>query len=112
MKRIEAIICPEKVSEICAALEAIGQHGVTITAVEGRDSGQGWVHHLRGASYNDSVRARSRVEVVVRDEDANGTVRAINDAATTGGAGDGTIFIHDLADVIRIRTSESGVAAL
>ena len=112
MKRIEAIISPDKVSELCAALATIGRDGVTITAVEGRDSGQGWVHHVRGASFNDSARARSRVEVVVKDEDAARTVRAIRDAAMTCGTGDGTIFIHDLADVIRIRTSESGVAAL
>ena len=112
MKRIEAIICPDKVSELCAALKMIGRHGITITAVEGLDSGQGWVHHVRSASFNDSVRARSRVEGVVKDEDANSTIRAIRDAAATGGAGDGTIFVHDLAEVIRIRTSESGVGAL
>jgi len=112
MKRIEAIICPDKVAAVCAALDEIGPHGITVSAVEGRDSGQGWMHHLRGASFHDTLRARSRVEVVVKDEDAMRAIGAIRDSAVSGGAGDGTIFVHDLSDVIRIRTSESGVAAL
>jgi nitrogen regulatory protein PII len=112
MKRIEAVIRPDKVLDVCQALDDIGQHGVTISSVEGRGHAQAWVHHVRGALFSDSSRERSRVEVVVRDEDASRIISAIRDAAVTGGAGDGNIFVHDLAEVIRIRTNESGAAAL
>ncbi len=106
MKRIEAIIRPEKVPDVCAALEGIGQQGVTISSVQGRDAGQGWTHHVRGTTYRDSVRTRSRVEVAAKDEDAGRVVRAILTAAATGGEADGEIFVHDLAEAIVIRTSE------
>ena len=112
MKRIEAIIRPDKVSAVCAALNGIGHPGVTISAVEGRGSQAGWMHQVRGASYAVNVLARSRVEVVAKDEDAAAVISAIRDAAVTGEVGDGKIFVHDMADVIRIRTNESGVAAL
>ena len=112
MKRIEAIIRPDKVADVCAALDGIGQHGVTISSVEGRGHAQTWVHHVRSASFRDNVRARARVEVVARDEDAPGIIDSIRNAAVTGSAGDGNIFVHDLADVIRIRTNENGASAL
>jgi len=112
MKRIEAIIRPDKVADVCGALDGIGQHGVTISSVEGLGGRQGWTHHVRSSSFTDSARERARVEVMVKDEDADRIIRAIRDAAVTGGAGDGNIYVHDLADVIRIRTNESGLAAL
>jgi nitrogen regulatory protein PII len=112
MKRIEAIIRPDKVPDVCQALDNFGKHGVTISTVEGRGGGQAWVHHVRAGSFSDNRRERSRVEVIVKDEDAAMIISAIREAAVTGGAGDGNIFVHDLADVIRIRTNESGAAAL
>ncbi len=112
MKRIEAIIRPAKVPDVCAALNGAGHPGVTISTVEGRGSQQGWVHHVRGASFKENVLARSKVEVVAKDEDAAAIVKAIRDAAVTGGVGDGKIFVHDITEVIRIRTNESGTAAL
>ena len=112
MKRIEAIIRPTKVSEVCAALSKAGHPGITISEVEGRGNQKGWVNQVRGASYEVSLLTRARVEVVVNDEDAGAIVKAIRDASLTGEVGDGKIFVHDLADVIRIRTNESGVAAL
>ncbi len=112
MKRIEAIIRPTKVSEVCAALDKAGHPGVTISAVEGRGNQKGWVNQIRGVAYKVSLLARARVEVVVRDEDADKIIKAIRDAALTGEVGDGKIFVHDMANVIRIRTNESGMAAL
>ncbi len=112
MKRIEAIIRPAKVSDVCEALAKTGQPGVTVSAVEGRGNQKAWVHHVRGTSQAVSMLARSRVEVVVKDEDADGIIRTIRDAAVTGKVGDGRIFVHDMADAIRIRTNESGTAAL
>ena len=56
--------------------------------------------------------SKTRVEVVVQDRDADKIIRAIRDAALTGEVGDGKIFVHDMANVIRIRTNESGIAAI
>ncbi len=112
MKRIEAIIRPSKVTEVCAALGKAGHPGVTISKVEGQGHQKGWINQVRGVAYDTSLLARARVEVVVRDEDANTVIKAIRDAAVTGEVGDGKIFIHDMAGAVRIRTNESGVAAL
>ena len=59
-----------------------------------------------------SLVAKTRVEVVVKDEDTDKIVRAVREAALTGEMGDGKIFVHDMANAIRIRTNETGVAAL
>ncbi len=112
MKRIEAIIRPAKVSDVCDALDKAGRPGVTISEVEGRGGEKGWIHQIRGMSYREKLHAKARVEVVVKDEDADAVIRVIRDAALTGDVGDGKIFVHDMADAIRIRTNESGVAAL
>jgi nitrogen regulatory protein P-II 1 len=112
MKRIEAIIRPTRVSEVCAALDRVGHPGVTISAVEGRGSQQGWINHVRGVSHNVSTLTKSRVEVVVKDEDADKIITAIRDAALTGEVGDGKIFVHDMVTAIRIRTNENGMAAI
>ncbi len=111
MKRIEAIIRPAKVADVCRALKTISHDEVTISSVEGRGSGQGWTHHVRSASFTDSARERSRLEIVVRDEDAGRVIGAILEAAATGGEGDGEIFVHELADAIRIGAG-AGMAAV
>ncbi len=112
MKRIEAIIRPNRVFEVCAALTKAGHPGVTISFVEGRGNEQAWVQHVRTETYEVSLLARARVEVVARDENVDAIVNAIREAAFTGQVGDGKIFIHEMAGVIRIRTNESGMAAV
>jgi len=112
MKRIEAIIRPEKASEVCAALDKVGHHGVTLSQVEGHGDQTGWVNNVRGISHKVSLLSKTRVEVVVKDEDADKIIEAILNAALTGEVGDGKIFVHDIANVIRIRTKESGMVAL
>lgn len=111
MKRIEAIIRPEQASEVCAALDRVGHSGVTLSHVEGHGDTKGWINHVRGISYKVNLLSKTRVEVVVKDEDADTTVKAIFNAALTG-EGDGNIFVHDIASAIRIRTSEDGMAAI
>jgi len=112
MKRIEAIIRPEKASEVCAALARAGHPEVTLSHVEGQGDQKGWINHVRCATYAVSLLTKTRVEVVAKDEDADTIIKTIRDAALTGEVGDGKIFIHDMADAIRIRTNESGAAAL
>jgi nitrogen regulatory protein P-II 1 len=112
VKRIEAIIRPSKASEVCAALDKVGHPGVTLSQVEGHGNQKGWVNQVRGISYNVSLLSKTRVEVVVKDEDTDKIIKAIRDAALTGEVGDGKIFVHDLANAIRIRTNETGMAAI
>ena len=112
MKRIEAIIRESKVSEVCAALDRVGHPGVTVSSVEGRGKQKGWVHRVRSMAFNVSLLSRARVEVVATDEDAGTIISAIRGAAATGEVGDGKIFVHDMAEVISIRTNASGAAAL
>jgi nitrogen regulatory protein P-II 1 len=113
MKRIEAIIRPEKASDVCAALDKAGHPGVTLSQVEGHGDQKRWVNQVRGASYpRVSLLSKTRVEVVVKDQDADKIIKAIRDAALTGEVGDGKIFVHDMANAIRIRTNESGIAAI
>ncbi len=112
MKRIEAIIRPGKVSAVCAALDKVGHPGVTISEIRGHGRQKGIVTKFRGVSYNVSLVTKTRVEVVVKDEDADKIVKAVRDAALTGEVGDGKIFVHDMANAIRIRTNETGMAAI
>ncbi len=85
---------------------------MTISSVEGRGNQKPWVNHVRGVTYDVSLLAKTRVEVIVKDEDADKIIKVIREAALTGEVGDGKIFVHDMAGAIRIRTNESGVAAL
>jgi len=112
MKRIEAIIRPDMLSEVCDALESVGHPGVTITHIEGQGEQKGWVNNVRGISHTVSLLNKVRVEVVVNNDDLDMILRTIRDAAMTGEAGDGAMFVNDMADAIRIRTSESGMAAI
>jgi nitrogen regulatory protein P-II 1 len=112
MKRIEAIIRPEKVSAVCAALDRVAHPGVTLTQVEGHGDQKGWVNNVRGISRKVTLQRKTRVEVVVKDDDVDLIVKAIRDGALTGEVGDGKIFVHDMATAIRIRTNESGIAAI
>jgi nitrogen regulatory protein P-II 1 len=112
MKRIEAIIRPAKVSEVCAALDKVGHPGVTVSEIKGHGRQKGIVTKYRGVSYKVSLVTKTRVEVVVQDEDADKIIKAVREAALTGEMGDGKIFIHDMANAIRIRTNETGIAAI
>jgi nitrogen regulatory protein P-II 1 len=112
MKRIEAIVRPAKVSDICAALDRVGHPGVTVSEIKGHGRQKGIVTKYRGVSYNVSLVPKARVEVVVNDEEADKIIKAVREAALTGDVGDGKIFVHDMANAIRIRTNETGMAAI
>ena len=112
MKRIEAIIRPEKVAEVRQALEKVGFPGLNVGEVEGHGKQKGVVQQWRGETYRVELLPKVRLEIVVSDKDANKIVRAIQEAAKTGGVGDGKIFVSSVEEVIRIRTGETGEAAL
>ena len=112
MKRIEAIIRPEKVTAVRQALEKVGFPGLNVSEVEGHGKQKGVVQQWRGEKYRVEMLPKMRLEIVVSDRDVPKITRAIQDAAKTGAVGDGKIFVSSVEEVIRIRTSESGEAAL
>ncbi|HOZ45575.1 MAG TPA: P-II family nitrogen regulator [Candidatus Hydrogenedentes bacterium] len=112
MKKVEAIIKPFKVEEVKEALANVGVQGLTITEVKGYGRQKGHKELYRGAEYVVEFLPKAKFEVVVRDDQVEQVVNAIVKAASTGRIGDGKIFITDVADAVRIRTGESGDAAL
>jgi nitrogen regulatory protein P-II 1 len=112
MKKIEAIIRPFKLDEVKEALTEEGVKGLTITEVRGYGRQKGHTETYRGSEYRVEFIPKIKVEVVVEASKAEKVIDAILKAAKTGQVGDGKIFIYDVEDAIRIRTEESGKAAL
>lgn len=112
MKKIEAIIRPEKVDEVRRAMEKVGFPGLNLSEVEGHGKQKGVVQQWRGEQYRVELLPKARLEVVVSDRDAAKIVRAIQETSKTGSVGDGKIFVSTVEEVIRIRTGETGEAAL
>lgn len=108
MKRIEAIIRPTRVGKVCVALEKAGYPGINFTQIESRGMQEGAKYQLRGKAYNVDLAYRARVEVIVKDTEAEKIVKTVRDAAFTGKNGDGDIYIYAMEDVIRVSTGESG----
>ncbi len=108
MKKIEAIIRPAKVGDVCAALDKVGHPGIMITEIEGHGKQKGIEQEFRGKTYKTELMTKARIEIVVKDEDVDKTIKAIREAAFTGKVGDGKIFIYPVDDVVRIRTNEQG----
>ena len=112
MKKIEAIIRPTKVAEVCGALEEAGHVGLTLSEVEGRGMQKGVVHKVRGKDYRVDLLPKVRLEVVVQNAEVEKVVQAIREAAFTGEIGDGKLFILPVDDAIRVRTNQRGDLAL
>jgi nitrogen regulatory protein P-II 2 len=112
MKLIMAIIKPFKVDEVREALTAAGIDGLTITEVKGYGRQKGQTEIYRGAEYAVNFLPKVKVEVVVPDELADRAVDVVQAAARTGKIGDGKIFVLDVEQAVRIRTGDSGAAAL
>ena len=102
MKKIEVIIRPTRVGKVCVALEKVGYPGLNFAQIERRGTQEGAKYQLRGKTYNVDLAARARVEVVVKDTEAEKIVRTIREAAVTGGIGDGEIYVHAMDDAVRI----------
>jgi nitrogen regulatory protein P-II 2 len=112
MKLIIAIIKPFKLDEVREAMGAAGVEGVTVTEVMGYGRQKGQTEIYRGAEYQVNFVPKVKLEVVVNDAVAPGVVEAIRAAAATGKIGDGKIFVLNVEDAIRIRTGETGAAAI
>jgi nitrogen regulatory protein P-II 1 len=112
MKKIEAIIKPFKLDEVREALSEIGVTGLTVTEVKGFGRQKGHTELYRGAEYVVDFLPKVKLEVVIADSLLDRAMEAIVTAARTGKIGDGKIFVSPVEQVVRIRTGESGEAAI
>ena len=112
MKLIMAVLKPHKLDEVREALTAAGITGLTASEVKGFGRQRGHTEIYRGAEYTVSFVPKVKIEVVVTDSQVEQAVEAISKSAHTGQIGDGKIFVYDCLSAVRIRTGESGEAAL
>jgi nitrogen regulatory protein P-II 1 len=112
MKKVEAIIKPFKLDEVRESLSEIGVSGLTVTEVKGFGRQKGHTELYRGAEYVVDFLPKVKVEVIVTDALVERAIEAIVKAAHTGKIGDGKIFVTAVEQVVRIRTGESGEAAI
>jgi nitrogen regulatory protein P-II 2 len=112
MKLVTAIIKPFKLDEVREALSALGVQGITVTEVKGFGRQKGHTELYRGAEYVVDFLPKVKIEAAMNDDLVDRSIEAIEKAANTGKIGDGKIFVFDLLQVVRIRTGETGVAAL
>jgi nitrogen regulatory protein P-II 1 len=112
MVKIEAIIRPQRLDAVKAALDEIGIHGMTVLEVRGAGKQKGYTQHYRGAEYTVNLLPKIKLEIVVSDADSDKAVQAIVNNAKTGEIGDGKIFLTPVSEAIRIRTEEKDQAAL
>jgi nitrogen regulatory protein P-II 2 len=109
---ITAIIKPFKLDDVRQAVADIGIQGITVTEVKGFGRQRGHTELYRGAEYVVDFLPKSKIELAVGDDVVEQVTEAITAAARTGKIGDGKIFVSDLIETIRIRTGETGEAAV
>lgn len=112
MKRITAIVRPEKLEPLKEALFAAKVGGMTISQVNGCGSQHGWKEYYRGTEVLLNMVPKVKFELVVGDEEVDRLVKVITETARTGNVGDGKIFVAPIDEVIRIRTDERGESAV
>ena len=112
MKQVLAIIRPQAVETVKDALHDIGVEGLTVTEVQGCGRQKGYTDHFRMSTITVNLLPKAEVSVVVPDEKLKMVLEVIQDSARTGEIGDGKIFVTNLVASIRIRTRETGDAAL
>ena len=112
MKKIEAVVRHFKLEEVKAALIEAGVQGMTVTEVRGFGRQKGHKEQYRGAEYTVDFLPKVKLEVIVAEDQAKPVIEAIVRTARTGQIGDGKIFVTDLAEIVRIRTGESGTEAI
>jgi nitrogen regulatory protein PII len=112
MKKVEAIVKPFKLDEVREALSELGVTGLTVTEVKGFGRQKGHTELYRGAEYVVDFLPKVKVEVIVPDALVERAIEAVVKAARTGKIGDGKIFVTNVEQAVRIRTGESGDAAV
>jgi len=112
MKKIEAIIREERLDAVKKALEEMGLIGMTVTEVSGRGQQKGIPLQWRVGEYRVDFLPKLKVEIVCHDDDCEAALEAIKVAAKTGRIGDGKIFVLPVEAAYRVRTGETGEAAV
>jgi nitrogen regulatory protein P-II 1 len=112
MKLITAIVKPFKLEEVKEALQRFGVHGITVSEASGYGRQRGHTEVYRGAEYTVDLVPKLRVEVLCEDEDVDALVDVVVKAAVTGKIGDGKVWVTPVDEVVRVRTGETGGAAL
>jgi nitrogen regulatory protein P-II 1 len=112
MKKVEAIIQPFKLEPVKEALHGLSVQGMTVTEVKGFGVQKGIREVYRGMEYQVDFLPKVKIEIVAPDEKVQAIVDAIVAKARTGRIGDGKIFVYPVAEVIRIRTGETGEGAV
>lgn len=112
MKLVTAVVKPHQVDEIKAQLNAIGVQGMTVIEAQGYGRQGGHTETYRGTEYKVSFTPKSRLEIVVDDDQQQTVVETVADAARTGKIGDGKIWVTDVSTMVRIRTGEVGSDAI
>jgi nitrogen regulatory protein P-II 1 len=112
MKKIEAIIRPEKLYLLRRKLDGKGFSGMTASEVKGRGRQKGIALQWRAGDYRVEFLQKMKLEMVVEDKDAETVIDIICEYAQTGEAGDGKIFVYPVEEVVRVRTRERGSGAV
>ena len=112
MRKIEAIIRPMKLEDVKNALSDAGFVSITVTEVKGRGQQKGLIQQWRGREYCVDLLPKTRIEIVLLEQDVDRVIEIIQGAASTGNIGDGKIFVTPVEKAMRIRTSEIGEDAL
>jgi nitrogen regulatory protein P-II 1 len=112
MKKIDAIIKPFKLEDVKEALAGLGVEGMTVSEVKGFGRQKGHTEIYRGSEYTVDFLPKIKLEIVLADSQVDAAVDAIVKAAKTGKIGDGKVFVSPIDNAIRIRTEETGEAAV
>lgn len=112
MKKIEAIIKPFKLEEVKDALAEVGIEGMTVVEVKGFGRQKGHTEIYRGSEYTVDFLPKIKIELVVPDARLQEAIKAIVQTAKTGKIGDGKVFVSNVEEAVRIRTSERGEEAV
>ena len=112
MKYIVAVIKPHMLEEVRSALAGIGVEGLSVTEIKGHGRQKGHTEVYRGAEYQVNFLPKLKLEIAVDSELADRVVDMLATAGRTGQIGDGKVFVLPLEAAVRIRTGETGPAAL
>ena len=112
MKKIEAIIRPEKLELLMLQLEEVGYPGMMVTEIRGHGKQRGMKHQWRGTEYKTSFIPKIKLEIVTTNNQVKKLVDTITEVCRSGTVGDGKIFVTSIDEAVRIRTGESGDGSL
>ncbi|GAA4802698.1 P-II family nitrogen regulator [Nocardioides caeni] len=112
MKLVTAVVKPHKWEDVRSALEVVGVTGMTVSEVSGYGRQKGHTEIYRGAEYDIALVPKVRIEIVADDAAVDEIVDTILRAAQTGKVGDGKVWVSPVESVVRVRTGDSGPAAV